>query len=252
MAYTRADFIAKIGPLAQTDAKISRILASLTIAQAILESNNGNSTLTREANALFGIKATNWRGKVWTGKTVEYYNPNSPTTITAGFRAYDSWQKSIEDHSNLLTNASRYKAVIDEKDYKKACKAIHAAGYATDPQYANKLIKLIEDHNLTKFDDIMEDDQELANAASEIIKRGIDLNFNKWKRKDLIKLADVPFLICKLAGIKVVGVVNNEQYKQAIDKLVSKQVISQRLIWDEKRYTANNVRSLLIKFSKLG
>lgn len=96
------------------------------------------------------------------------------------------------------------------------------------------------------------EDKELSNAISKIIRSGIDLDFDKWKRKDLIKLADVPFLVCKLAGIKVIGVVSKEQYKQAIDKLVLKECISQRLIWDEKRYTDNNVRSLLIKFSKLG
>lgn len=251
MAYTREQFISKVGPLAQADAKTSKVLASLTIAQAILESNNGNSTLTTQGNALFGIKATNWRGKVWTGKTVEYYNPKTPTTITAGFRAYNNWQESIADHSKLLTSASRYSKVVGETDYKKACNAIAAAGYATDPKYASKLIQLIEANNLTRFDKVTEDDPELFNATSKIIKRGIDIDFNKWKRKDLFKLADVPFLVCKLAGIKVTGAVSKEQYEEAIDKLVLKQAISQRVIWDEKTCTENNVRSLIIKYSKL-
>lgn len=252
MAYTRAEFIAKVGPMAQKDAKTSKVLASLTIAQAILESNNGNSALTREGNALFGIKATNWRGKVWTGKTVEYYNPNKPTTITAGFRAYDSWQDSISDHSRLITGVSRYHKVVGEKDYKKACEAIAKAGYATDPQYASKLIQLIESNNLARFDEVVEDDPGLANAVSNTIKRGVDIDFNKWKRKDLFKLANVPYLVCKLAGMKIIGEVSNQQYKQAIDELVLMECISQRLIWDERRYSENNVRSLLIKFSELG
>lgn len=241
MAYTRQQFISKVGPMAQKDAKSSKVLASLTIAQAILESNNGNSTLTREANALFGIKATNWRGKVWTGKTVEYYNPKNPTTIMAGFRAYSSWEDSIADHSKLLTSASRYKAVVGEIDYQKACKAIHSAGYATDPQYANKLIKLIEDNNLTRFDKeivAIKDDPELASAVSKIIRSGININFNSWKRIDLINLNNVPSLLTKLGGL---------------DKLVDDKVIGDKQLWITKQYNANHVRSLLIKYaSKLG
>lgn len=235
MAYTRVQFIEKVGPLAQKDANSSKVLASLTIAQAILESNNGNSTLTREANALFGIKATNWRGKVWTGKTIEYYNPSSPVTITAGFRAYDSWEDSIADHSMLLTGASRYKAVVGESDYKKACRAIHKAGYATDPLYETKLIGLIEVNGLYKYDSIINEDKELSEAVSKIIKSGIKIEFNSWKRRDLIKLANVPGLLIKLGGV---------------NKLVQDGVISQRVIWDKGTYTINNVRSLLIKFAK--
>ena len=62
------------------------------------------------------------------------------------------FSNSIAEYSKLLTGASRYKAVVGETDYKKACQAIQSAGYATDPQYATKLIKLIEDNNLTQFD----------------------------------------------------------------------------------------------------
>lgn len=241
MAYTRSQFIEKVGPLAQNDAKTSKVLASLTIAQAILESNNGNSTLTVQGNALFGIKATtSWRGKVWTGKTIEYYDGNR-TSITAGFRAYDSWKESITDHSALLTGLNRYKAVIGEKDYIKACKAIHSAGYATDPQYSTKLIKLIEDNNLTRFDKeiaVIKDDTELLDAVKKIILSGINLNINAWKCTDLINLNNVPSLLSKLGGL---------------DKLVNDKVITDKQLWLTKQYQANHVRSLLIKYaSKLG
>ena len=238
MAYTRAAFIAKVGPMAQTDAKTSKILASLTIAQAILESGDGNSTLTVQGNALFGIKATgSWRGKVWTGKTIEYYNPKTPTTITAGFRSYNNWEESIEDHSKLLTSASRYAKVVGETDYKKACNAIAAAGYATDPQYAQKLINLIEKNNLTQFDKpIIKDDPELSHAVSTLINKGININFNNWKRLDLINLNNVPSLLMKLGGI---------------DKLVDKRVIANHYLWRNKQYTKENVRSLLIKAANM-
>ena len=95
-------------------------------------------------------------------------------------------------------------------------------------------------------------DNDLFNAVSSIIKGGAELTFNAWKRLDLINLNNVPALVCKLVGIEIDGSVSDIQYKQAIDKLVLLGAISQRLIWDEKRYTVNNVRSLLIKFSKLG
>ena len=130
-----------------------RLFASLTIAQAILESGWGKSGLTVKANALFGIKAgKSWKGKVYSAQTQECYDGATFTTITALFRAYDSWAESVADHSALLTSAARYKAVIGERDYKAACRAIKAAGYATDPQYADKLIQIVENYSLTAYD----------------------------------------------------------------------------------------------------
>lgn len=242
MSYTRTQFIQKIAPMAQADAKTSKVLASLTIAQAILESNNGNSLLTQQGNALFGIKATSsWRGKVWTGKTIEYYDGKTATTIVDGFRAYANWEESIKDHSKLLTQASRYKAVVGEKDYKKACQAIHKAGYATDPSYAEKLIALIEKHNLVQYDityKVIKEDPELAAAVSKLIKSGIQLQYNDWKRVDLIKLSNVPALLYKLGGLqKIEG------------KLKEKGMGLDLEVWQEKRYTADNVRSLIIKYA---
>jgi hypothetical protein len=76
------------------------------------------------------------------------------TTITALFRAYDSWEDSINDHTALLTGAARYRDVVGELDYKDACTAIKAAGYATDPAYTSKLIQLIERYDLTDYDSI--------------------------------------------------------------------------------------------------
>lgn len=244
MAYTRKQFIAIVAPMAQEDSKKSNILASLTIAQAILESADGNSRLATEGKALFGIKASgNWRGKVWTGQTVEYYDANR-TVIVAGFRAYNSWEESIADHSEFLRSKTRYAKVVGEKDYKKACQYIYEAGYATDPNYTQKLINLIETNNLTRYDvpDFTNTvDEPLFNAVSRIIKAGISLEFNKWKRKDLMYLNDVPALVCKLAG--------KASYEAAVDVLVEKQIIVQRSIWDEKTYNVGHVRSLLIKFA---
>jgi len=151
----REAFIAKIGAMASADMKQSGVLASLTAAQAILESNWGTSTLAVKANALFGIKAdSRWKGRVFRKTTLEY-NGTKFVTETALFRAYDSWQHSVSDHSAFLLSSSRYAGVVGEKDYKKACAAIQKAGYATDPNYAAKLIKLIELHGLAAYDKIV-------------------------------------------------------------------------------------------------
>ncbi len=147
------NFISRLGAMAAADMQKTRILASLTMAQAILESGWGKSGLTVKANALFGIKAgTTWKGKVYSSKTQECYDGVNFVGITAAFRAYGSWEESVADHSALFTGAARYKAVVGEMDYKSACRAVHAAGYATDPQYAAKLIKVIEQYGLVKYD----------------------------------------------------------------------------------------------------
>ena len=153
MTQEQKEFIERISKIATADMAKTKILASLTISQAILESNWGNSGLTKIGNALFGIKAgSSWRGAVYTGKTIEYYDGKNPTSIVDNFRAYKSWEESVTDHSALLNGISRYKNVIGENDYRKACTEIWKAGYATDPTYPQKLIKLIEQYNLNQYD----------------------------------------------------------------------------------------------------
>jgi len=154
MTTAQKNFIKTVGALASADMKNTGVLASLTVAQAVLESAYGTSGLATEGKALFGIKATNtWKGKVYSKDTKECYDGvNLVTVSNATFRAYDTWEESINDHSAFLIANKRYKAVIGEKDYKTACEAIKAAGYATDPNYPMKLIKLIEDNKLTQYD----------------------------------------------------------------------------------------------------
>ncbi|MDR2686412.1 MAG: glycoside hydrolase family 73 protein [Oscillospiraceae bacterium] len=153
MTQAQKDFIATVGAMASEDMKQSDILASLTLAQAILESGWGTSALAVNANALFGIKAdSRWSGRVYSKSTLECYDGVNFVREDALFRAYDSWQQSVSDHSAFLLASSRYAAVIGERDYRKACTAIHSAGYATDPGYAQKLVRLIETYDLTSYD----------------------------------------------------------------------------------------------------
>ena len=148
---TNNEFISKIGSMAKEDMQKTKILASLTIAQAILESNWGNSSLSVEPNNnLFGIKGE-YNGKYVTLPTKEYMN-GKWVTVNAKFRKYPSWKESIADHSALFNRLDRYKNLRGCTDYKLACRYVREDGYATDPSYTTKLINLIEKYNLNRFD----------------------------------------------------------------------------------------------------
>jgi len=147
------DFISQVSALVVADMEQSNILASVSLAQAILESNWGTSGLTLKANALYGVKAdSRWKGRTYSIATQECYDGVNFTTEVAAFRAYDSWRDSVADHSAFLKASARYAAVIGEKEYAKACNALQKAGYATDPNYARKLIWYIETYELTAYD----------------------------------------------------------------------------------------------------
>lgn len=148
-------FINEIAPHAQRHMRESNILASLIIAQAIHESNWGKSGLATKGKNLFGIKGT-YGGQSVNMKTWEVYNGKN-VMVNAAFRKYPSWYESISDLVSLYKNGvswdrKKYHRVIGETNYKEACKAVQAAGYATDPNYAAKLIKTIEAHDLTQYD----------------------------------------------------------------------------------------------------
>jgi hypothetical protein len=138
-------FIEQVAKFAIKNYPEYKILPSLVIAQAILESNWGKSGLTKKNNNLFGIK-----GRGGDFQTKEFVN-GKWITIVAGFRKYETFEGSIIDHSKLL-NKPRYVKVKGETNYKEACEAVWKAGYATDPTYPQKLIKMIERLGLTVYD----------------------------------------------------------------------------------------------------
>lgn len=140
------EFLSRIIPLAKADMKKTKILASLTIAQAILESGWGTSALARKSNNLFGIKGN---GKNY--KTFEYIN-GKRVDIVDSFKVYPDWETSVTDHSGLFLRLSRYQNLIGERDYKKACKKVYEDGYATAPNYTEALIKIIEQYKLYEHD----------------------------------------------------------------------------------------------------
>lgn len=121
------------------------IPASITLAQGILESGAGNSSLTRRSNNHFGIKCHDW-----TGDRV-YHDDDRRQEC---FRKYDNPNYSYRDHSLFLRNGARYNALFRLRvdDYKGWARGLKAAGYATDPRYPRKLINLIEEYELHQFD----------------------------------------------------------------------------------------------------
>lgn len=150
MAYTDQSFLFKLKPYALEDMRDTKILASLTAAQAFIESGKGNSKLTVNANNLFGIKGS-YNGQSVTMKTTEYYN-GVACTVYAAFRKYPSWQESVNDHSGLFNRLARYKNLRGETDYVKACNNVKADGYATSPTYATTLIEKINQFKLYEWD----------------------------------------------------------------------------------------------------
>lgn len=150
MAYTDKTFLAKIKPLVIDDMSKTGILASLTAAQAFIESGKGNSGLTNKANNMFGIKGS-YKGQSVTMLTTEYYN-NIPVKVYAAFRKYPSWAESIADHSGLFNRLARYKNLRGETDYVKACNNVQADGYATSPTYSTTLLTHINKYNLYEWD----------------------------------------------------------------------------------------------------
>lgn len=161
---TQSQFIDTIGKLASLDMKKTGILASVTTAQAILESGYGTSTLAMEAHNLFGMKATlsgntwksAWNGKTFKVSTKEYLN-GKWYTIADTFRSYNTYAESLADHSAYLSYAMngsklRYDGVVGNKSYKKTIKIIKKGGYATDPEYVTKICNIIKTYKLTKYD----------------------------------------------------------------------------------------------------
>ena len=139
-------YIKEYAPLAVEQMKKYKIPASITLAQGLLESGAGMSTLARKSNNHFGIKCHN----TWRGRKV-YYDDDARGEC---FRAYRKVEDSYEDHSEFLTHGARYAFLFDLKitDYKGWAKGLKKAGYATDRSYANRLITIIEDYELYKYD----------------------------------------------------------------------------------------------------
>jgi len=162
---TPEEYIQNYKDIAMREMREHKIPASITLAQGLLESGAGNSALAREAKNHFGIKCH----KGWTGDT--YIMDDDEKNEC--FRRYKNAEESFRDHSVFLKTRGRYSALFDLEitDYRGWAKGLKAAGYATNPKYAQLLIDRIELYDLTKYDQIalglMADDNQMPNIAPE-------------------------------------------------------------------------------------
>ena len=141
------EYAERYGDLAREHMDRYRVPASIKLAQAILESGGGLSELARQSNNHFGIKCH----REWDGPKV-YAADDGPNDC---FRKYERVEDSYRDHSEFLVNGARYHSLFNLSitDYKGWARGLQKSGYATDRAYANKLIKLIEDYELYRYDD---------------------------------------------------------------------------------------------------
>jgi hypothetical protein len=162
-----------------------RIPASITLAQGIIESAAGTSKLAVEANNHFGIKCH----KEWKGKTFIQDDDAKDEC----FRKYKDPLESFRDHSHFLTTRERYKQLFELKitDYPGWARGLKSAGYATNPKYAEQLIKTIENYQLHKFDKMTEkghyEDTIIAaeSALGSEVSRGFRMQEKKIAGRDL-------------------------------------------------------------------
>jgi len=143
-----SEFARLFGPVAREASKKSGVPASIILAQAALETGWGSSTIG-DAKNLFGIKGTGPAGSIRV-PTEEIVNGRR-VTINDNFRKYNSWQESIEDHGRLLQNSRYARAMAVKNDPDQFARELQRAGYATDPEYASKLISIMKSNNLYQY-----------------------------------------------------------------------------------------------------
>lgn len=149
-------YIRNYGNVAVDSVRNTKLFPSVVLAQAALESGWGQSSLAFEHHNHFGIKAN----KAWTGKFVlmptREVIKGEERVVNAKFRKYDTSLDSFKDRNQFLAENQRYQAagVFDAKTPEAQVIALQKAGYATDPNYANAIIKLIRTHNLYQLDEL--------------------------------------------------------------------------------------------------
>ena len=185
-------YISTYAEIAVQEMYRSGVPASITLAQGMLESGNGKSLLATKANNHFGIKCHN----DWEGGRI-FYDDDQKNEC---FRSYSHAHQSYRDHSDFLRYRDRYKFLFDLKptDYKGWAYGLKKAGYATDPSYPAKLIKLIEEYNLQQYDT----KTAVIPASPTVIEQAVPVSDQTKKRyfqfnssREMYSKNGVPFII---------------------------------------------------------
>lgn len=176
-------YITQYKQIAIMEMQRTGIPASIKMAQALLESGAGRSTLAQEANNHFGIKCGNaWEGDTFYREDDDYHKGK---LVKSCFRKFDSALESFMAHSDFLTNQNRYQFLFDYpvSDYKSWAQGLRKAGYATDRAYAQKLIDIIEKYQLYELDG---DNTHIYTEESVIAQSESGLEYGKKRTKDSV------------------------------------------------------------------
>jgi len=203
--YTADSYIARFKTIAIQEMNTYGIPASITLAQGLVESANGNGDLARIANNHFGIKCTS----DWTGKS--YYKDDDQ--VNDCFRVYDKPEDSFRDHSNFLKR-KRYAPLfeLDKNDYTGWANGLKAAGYATNPRYPQMLINIIQKYGLDQYDrpegevqKIKREDRVLTQINNNIGKENRDsiIHTTPVDKLYTVKQGDTLYNISKRFGLTV-------------------------------------------------
>lgn len=205
----QTDFFDKYADYAMTSQNVSGVPASITLAQAALESGWGASGLTTKANNFFGIKAgSTWKGDIYESKTLEFVNGNY-ITIVAKFRKYASPKDCFIDHSTIYAVRKAKEIVGNTLDPTLWANALKTAGYATDPNYPSKLTNLIKTYDLTKYDKLAPKKKIAKLLFICVLTVGLSLGLSYYK-KWLTEPKKIVFtvLIGITAGIIINAILN--------------------------------------------
>lgn len=189
--------------------------ASITLAQGLVESAAGQSVLAIKANNHFGVKCHS----DWTGKKM-YRDDDAAQEC---FRVYPDAEASFRDHSDFLRYSDRYKGLfeLEPTDYKAWARGLKKAGYATDPRYADKLIKIINDYELYTYDAGTEVPEETPMVAGSPVK----ITPSKVHEEYRFNLERVVY---EINGVPCIYAVEGDEYETlaAANNLFLKELLS--------------------------
>jgi LysM repeat protein len=186
-----SDYINTYKDAAISEMKRSGIPASITLAQGMLESDNGNSRLTREGNNHFGIKCHDWSGQGI------YQDDDSKNEC---FRKYKTADESFRDHSDFLLSRQRYSPLFEYKttDYKSWAKGLKRVGYATNSKYDDLLIRIIEENQLHQYDQDFVSNKHNRNVQTT--KKNLETNegdFTISLTRPIFKRNDIEYVVVR-------------------------------------------------------
>jgi LysM repeat protein len=207
------DYIEQYKDIAMREMQEYKIPASITLAQGLLESGNGNSELAKKSNNHFGIKCH----KDWTGGRT-YHDDDGKGEC---FRVYKNPEESYRDHSIFLKKGQRYAFLFELEitDYKGWAKGLKKAGYATLPVYANVLIKLIEDYNLTQYDQMVVKGKFKYKKDNKTTRQQDNKSTAKGESRKAKVDNDIVYTPFKITEAEIVGKTPDDRYIRENNKV---------------------------------